>query len=179
MVILRDLSEVDEGNPSPAPYLGTPLERQIRSHYTRVDGSLNHSGYFSEILGVPVSSSEFDSGSGDSSSSNSGASRDCIIISPSSFTGKRREVSLAIVAVGQEVATMEVSSTFQSEASIASYRAKYDVSGTCEEGDVILEPVRAGEFVTSVNTAEPPFFYMYTNLINQFNLFFPFTEFES
>jgi hypothetical protein len=30
------------------------------------------------------------------------------------------------------------------------YRAKYDVSGTFDEGDVVLEPVGAGEFVTSV-----------------------------
>jgi hypothetical protein len=73
---------------------------------------------------------------------------------------------------------MEVSSTFQSDESIVKYRAKYDVSGTFDEGDVILEPVRAGEYVTSVHTAEPSFFYMYTSLINNFNLFFPFTRFE-
>jgi hypothetical protein len=53
---------------------------------------------------------------------------------------------------------MEVSSTFQSEASIASYRARYDVSGIFEEGDVIFDPVEAGEFVTSVHTTETPFF---------------------
>jgi hypothetical protein len=131
MVILRDLSEVDEGNFSQVPYIGTPLELQVRAHYTRADGSLNRSGYYSEIWGVPVSSSEVDSSSDDSSSSSSsGASSDCVIISPSSFIGKRREVSLAIFVVGSEVATMELSSRFQTEASIISYRAKYDVSGT-------------------------------------------------
>jgi hypothetical protein len=112
---------------------------------------LNHSGFFSELWGVPVSSSEFDSGSDDSSS---GASSDCVIISPSSCTGKRREVSLAIVVVGSEVAIMDVFSKFQTKASIISYRARYDVSGTGYEGDVVLEPVGAGEFVTSVNTAK-------------------------
>jgi hypothetical protein len=43
MVILRDLSEVDKGNFSQVPYIGTPLKRQIRAHYTRADGSLNRS----------------------------------------------------------------------------------------------------------------------------------------
>jgi hypothetical protein len=28
---MRDLSEVDEGNFSQVPYIGTPLERQIRA----------------------------------------------------------------------------------------------------------------------------------------------------
>jgi hypothetical protein len=46
-------------------------------------------------------------------------------------------------------------------------------------GDVVLEPVGEGEFVTLVSVAEPSFFYMYTSLITQFNLFFPFTEIES
>jgi hypothetical protein len=46
MVILRDLSEVDEGNFSQISYIGTPLERQIRAHFTRADDLLNRSGYF-------------------------------------------------------------------------------------------------------------------------------------
>jgi hypothetical protein len=87
MVILRDLSEVDEGNFSQVPYIGTPLERQIRAHFTRADGSLNRSGYYSEAWGIHVNSSEIDSDS-DRSSSSSGASSDCVIISPSSFTRK-------------------------------------------------------------------------------------------
>jgi hypothetical protein len=53
--------------------------RQIRAHFTRVDGSLNRSGYYSEIWGVPVNSSEIDTDS-DSSSSSSGASSDCVIV---------------------------------------------------------------------------------------------------
>jgi hypothetical protein len=52
MVIFRDLSVVDEGNLSQLPYIGTPLERQIRAHFTRADGSLNRSGYYYEVWGV-------------------------------------------------------------------------------------------------------------------------------
>jgi hypothetical protein len=52
MVIFRDLSVVDEGNLSQVPYIGTPLERQIRAHFTRADGSLNRSGYYYEVWGV-------------------------------------------------------------------------------------------------------------------------------
>jgi hypothetical protein len=98
---------------------------------------------------------------------------------PSSFTGKRREVSLAIVVVGSETARMKVSSKFLTEESIILYRAKYDLSGTGNEGDVVAEPVGKGEYVTTVSVNEPSFFYMYSSLITQFNLFFPFTDFES
>jgi hypothetical protein len=81
MVILRDFSEVDEGNFSQVSYIGTPLERQIRAHFTGADGSLNRSGYYSEIWGVPVNSSEIDTDSdSSSSSSSSGASSDCVIV---------------------------------------------------------------------------------------------------
>ena len=101
MAILRDLGDANEGDFSRAPPVGTPLQRQIRAHYTRVDGSLNYSGYFSEILGFSFDSSDFDSASGDDNgSSGSGSSSDCVIISPSSFTRKRSEESFAIVAVG-------------------------------------------------------------------------------
>jgi hypothetical protein len=117
MVILRDLSEANDGDFTQTPRVGTPFQRQVRAHFTRADGSLNHRGYFSELLGLSISSSDLDSNSGDDNSS-SGNSSDCVIISPSSFTGKRRDESLVIVAVGPEVTTMEVSSTYQSEESI-------------------------------------------------------------
>jgi hypothetical protein len=51
MVILRDLSEVNEGVSPQTPLVGSPLERQVHAHYTRADGSLNYNGYFSELLG--------------------------------------------------------------------------------------------------------------------------------
>jgi hypothetical protein len=178
MAILRDLGDANEGDFSRAPPVGTPLQRQIRAHYTRVDGSLNYSGYFSEMLGFPVDSSDFDSASGDDNgSSGSGSSSDCVIISPSSFIGKRSEGSFAIVAVGSEV-TMEVSSIYQSAESVARFREKHDVSGEFDEEEVILEPVEAGEYVTAVHNTEPAFFYMYTHFIKDFHLYFPFTEFQ-
>jgi hypothetical protein len=182
MVILRDLSDVDEGNFSQVPYIGTSLERQIRAHFTRADSSLNRSGYYSEIWGFPVNSSEIDtdnddSSSSSSSSSSSGASSDCVIISPSSFTGKQREVSLAIVAVRSETTTMEVSSRFLTEESVAFFMVKYDLSSTGDESDVVAEPVGEDEYVTTINVNEPHFFHMYSNLIHRFNLFFPFTDF--
>ena len=92
MIILRDLSDVNERDSSrPLPF-GSPLECQTHEHFTRPDGSLNYSGYFSELMGIPISPSELESSSGDDSDSNSsGHSSDCVIISPSSFTGKRRD----------------------------------------------------------------------------------------
>jgi hypothetical protein len=85
MVIWRDLSEANEGDQN--PLVGTPFQRQVRDHFTRADGSLNYSGYFAELLGVYVSSSELDSDSDDDDSDNSsGHSSDCVIISPSPFT---------------------------------------------------------------------------------------------
>jgi hypothetical protein len=136
------------------------LQRQIRAHYTRADGSLNYSGYFSEILGVSVDTSDFDSTSGDDNGSSGSGS------------------SSAIVAIGSEVTTMEVSSIYQSAKSVAKFRGRHDVSGDFDEDEVVLEPVEAGEYVTFVHTSEPAFFYMYTNFIKDFHLYFPFTEFQ-
>jgi hypothetical protein len=69
-------------------------------------------------------------------------------------------------------------SRFQTEASVLNYRKKNDLSGSGEESDVITKCVGEAEFVTTVNINEPHYFYMYTSLIHQFNLVFPFTEFE-
>ncbi|WJX58400.1 hypothetical protein P8452_43861 [Trifolium repens] len=97
MVILRDLDNDDERSPPRPLIIGSPLERQVREHFTRPDGSFDYSGYFSEVLGE---SFNVEGDSSDSASdSSSGNSSDCVIISPSSFTGKRRDESLAIVAV--------------------------------------------------------------------------------
>jgi hypothetical protein len=121
-----------------------------------------------------------DTYSGDAVSNNSSEhSSDCVIISLSSFTGKRIDESLALVVVGSEVMTMKVSSTYQSVEGVAKFRALYDVSGTFDENDVVLEPVEAGEYVTCVPSSEPAFFYMYTRFIEDFHLYFPFTEFQT
>jgi hypothetical protein len=57
---------------------------------------------------------------------------------------------------------MEVSSTYQSVDSVAEYRGKFDVSGTFNENDVILEPVEEGEYVLGVPRSEHISFYMHT-----------------
>jgi hypothetical protein len=122
MVILRDLSNGDERDPPRPLIVGSPLERQVRAHFIRPDGSFNYSGYFSEVMGEPISPRELEGSSGDDSSdSSSEHSSDCMIISPSSFTRKRRDESLALVAVGFEVMAMEVSSSYQSIESVASF----------------------------------------------------------
>ncbi|WJX12327.1 hypothetical protein P8452_02841 [Trifolium repens] len=179
MVILRDLGNEDERNPPRPLIIGSPLERQVLELFIRPDGTFNYSGYFSEVMGEPISPRELESSSGDDSSdSSSGNSSDCVIISPSSFTGKRRDESLAIVAVGSEVMAMEVPSTYQSIESVAEYRERFDVSGTFNEDDVILEPVEEGEYVLGVPRSEHISFYMYTRLIEDFHLYFPFSEFQ-
>ncbi|KAK2443354.1 hypothetical protein QL285_014466 [Trifolium repens] len=179
MVILRDLSNEDERDLPRPLIVGSPLERQVRENFTRPDGSINYSGYFSKVMGEPISPRELESSSGDDSSdSSSGNNSDCVIISPSSFIGKRRGESLALVAVGYEVMAMEVSSTYQSVESVAEYREKFDVSGTVNENDVILEPVEEGEYVLGVPRSEHISFYMHTRLIEDFHLYFPFTEFQ-
>ncbi|KAK2455241.1 hypothetical protein QL285_002715 [Trifolium repens] len=173
MVILRDLSDEDERDPSRPLIVGSFLERQTRAHFIRPDGSVNYSGYFSEVIGEPISPGELESSSGDdSSTSSSGHSSDCMIISPSSFTGKRRDESLALVAVGSEVMAMEVSSVYQSVESVAKFREKFDVSGTFDEDDVVLEPVEGGEPMLGVPRSEPTSFYMYTRFIEDFHLYF-------
>ncbi|KAK2435431.1 hypothetical protein QL285_020489 [Trifolium repens] len=157
MVILRDLSNEDERNPPRPLIVGSPLERQVRAHFIRLDGSFNHSGYLSEVLGEPISPRELEGSSGDDSSdSSSENSSDCVIISPSSFTEKRRDGSLALVAVGFEVATMEISSMYDSAESVAEFRKKYDVYGDFEEENVVLEPVVAGETLNVAPTQLSP-----------------------
>jgi hypothetical protein len=74
---------------------------------------------------------------------------------------------------------MEISSMYDSAESVVELRVKYDVSRDFEEENVVLEPVVAGEYVTSVHTANPPFFYMYTHFIKDFHLYFPFTHFQT
>ncbi|KAK2415666.1 hypothetical protein QL285_038128 [Trifolium repens] len=174
MVILRDLDNDDER--SPPLIIGSPLERQVREHFTRPDGSFDYSGYFSEVLGESFNV-EGDSSDSDSDSS-SGNSSDCVIISPSSFTGKQRDESLAIVAVGPETMAREVSSMYQDVESVEVFRKKFDVSGTFNEEDVVLEPVEEDEYVVDVPRSDLVTFFMYTKFIEHFHLFFPFTEFQ-
>ncbi|MCI19832.1 hypothetical protein A2U01_0040992, partial [Trifolium medium] len=73
---------------------------------------------------------------------------------------------------------MEVSSKFTTAESVESFRKAVMLSGSGDESDVVTEPVSESEFVTTVNTAEPHYFYMYTALIPVLNLWFPLTAFE-
>ncbi|MCI57179.1 hypothetical protein A2U01_0078430, partial [Trifolium medium] len=73
MVILRELSD-SEDRSSEIPLFDSDRERQIRSHYTRPDGTLNEKGYFSELWEFPVASSDLGSSDSDDDS-------DCVIIS--------------------------------------------------------------------------------------------------
>jgi hypothetical protein len=73
---------------------------------------------------------------------------------------------------------MNVSSSYDSAERVAKFREKFDVSGDFEEDDVVLEPVGEGEYVTGVPSSGPTSFYMYTKFIEDFHLYFPFTEFQ-
>ncbi|MCH80224.1 hypothetical protein A2U01_0000989 [Trifolium medium] len=174
MVILRDLDD-EEGSSTKFPLPGSSWERQARAHFTRADGSLNSSGYYYEIWGFPVSSSDnFDS----DSDSSSGSSSDCVIISPSSFIGKQKNMCRSLVVADLAFTTMEVRSKFTTTEIVELFRKAINLSGSDDESGVITEPVGENEFVTTVNTQPPHYFYMYTNLIQALNIWFPFTPFE-
>ncbi|MCI03522.1 hypothetical protein A2U01_0024562 [Trifolium medium] len=83
MVILQELHD-DPGRPLTPPPPNSDQMRQIRSHYTRADGSLNERGFYTELFGFPVGYSNSES----SEESVSDSSSDCYIIPRSSFTGK-------------------------------------------------------------------------------------------
>ncbi|MCI38089.1 hypothetical protein A2U01_0059317, partial [Trifolium medium] len=107
----------------------------------------------------PVSSSD-NTDTSDSDSS-SGTSSDCVIISPSSFTGKQKATSRSLVVLDLAIMTMEVSSKFTTPESVACFRGAVKLSSSKDESGVITEPIAGGEFVTTVNTNEPHYFYMY------------------
>ncbi|GAU32940.1 hypothetical protein TSUD_153570 [Trifolium subterraneum] len=46
------------------------------------------------------------------------------------------------------------------------------------EEEIVVDPVGEDELVTTVNTVEPHYFYMYGSVIQTFNLWFPLTQFE-
>ncbi|MCI00895.1 hypothetical protein A2U01_0021919, partial [Trifolium medium] len=177
MVILRDLNDGEENFSKPLP-IGSDLERQIRAHFTRADGSLNRRDYYSELWGFPVSSSNSE-GSGDSDSdSSSGASSDCVIISPSSFTGKQGSSSRSLAIVEFDIMSMEVSSKFTSSEIVTCFREAVKLSGSNNEDHIVTEPVRLDEFVTEVKSEEPHHFYMYTSVLQVLNIWLPLTSFE-
>ncbi|GAU24587.1 hypothetical protein TSUD_289480 [Trifolium subterraneum] len=170
----KELSDSEE--PLDTPCLGSRLERQIRSHYTRANRSLNDRGYIYELLGFPISSSnEEDSLESDSDSSR--RSSDYVIISPSSFTGKGL-VKYRPVVFEECSSGMETPSKYNSVESVRCFREVIKLYDGGDDAEVIVDPVGEGEFITTVNVGEPHYFYMYGAIIQTFNLWFPLTAFE-
>ncbi|MCI51860.1 hypothetical protein A2U01_0073104, partial [Trifolium medium] len=98
------------------------------------DGTLNRSGYYSEIWGFPVSSS---SDSDSDSDSSSGSSSDCVMISPSSFTGKRTNTCRSLIVADLTFTTMEIRSKFTTTEVVECFRKAIKLSGSDDESGVI------------------------------------------
>ncbi|GAU48770.1 hypothetical protein TSUD_406130 [Trifolium subterraneum] len=74
---------------------------------------------------------------------------------------------------------MDTAPKFTSPKSILRFREGYSLyNGDGEDELIIVEPVRADELITTVNREEPHYFYMYANVIQTLNLWFPLTYFE-
>jgi hypothetical protein len=73
---------------------------------------------------------------------------------------------------------MDTPSKYTTAKSVLKFRSETKISGSGKEDDVIVEAVTGGELVTSVNTQIPHYFYMYSSVIENLNLWFPFTTFE-
>ncbi|GAU48989.1 hypothetical protein TSUD_406740 [Trifolium subterraneum] len=163
MVLLRELDGAKD-YPLVIHHVGSDWERQVRAHYTRANGTLNINGYYSEMFGFPVSSSDFESGDSDNDSDNSGNDSDCVIISSSEFSSKNPNNRSLIVAdsVATISTSMEISSRFTTDEFVSTFRQAVQVSGEGGENSVMIDPVAVGKFVTTVNEQEPHYFYMDT-----------------
>jgi hypothetical protein len=73
---------------------------------------------------------------------------------------------------------MFTKSKFCSPDSVQTLRGAIRLSGSGREQDVIVEPVGKGDLVTMVNSSPPHNFLMYGVVVQTFNLWFPFTQFE-
>jgi hypothetical protein len=73
---------------------------------------------------------------------------------------------------------MEIFSKYTSEESVQDFRKDVMLSGSGREGDVVINPVGSKELVTGVNTQAPHYFYMYASVVENLNLWLPFTDFE-
>jgi hypothetical protein len=74
--------------------------------------------------------------------------------------------------------SMEIFSKYTSEESVRDFRNDVMLSGSGREEDVVIDPVGSKELVTGVNTQVPHYFYMYASVVENLNLWLPFTEFE-
>ncbi|GAU35621.1 hypothetical protein TSUD_30380 [Trifolium subterraneum] len=174
MVILRELS--DSREPLETPRLGSNRERQIHSHFTRADGSLNERGYISELLGFLVSSSDEEDNI-ESDSDSSSRSSDCVIISRSSFTGKML-VKYQPVVLEEFAGGMETLLKYNSVGSVRCFSEVVKLYNGGDDAEVIEHHVGEGELIIMVNIVDPHYFYMYGTIIQTFNVWFPLTAFE-
>ncbi|MCH86035.1 hypothetical protein A2U01_0006889, partial [Trifolium medium] len=174
MVILRKLHD-DPGRPLTPPPPNSDLTRQIRAHYTRVDGSVNERGFYTELFGFLIGSSVSEtSGESDSGSSNS---RDWVIIPRSSFTGKDL-IPFDPVVLRSLDGEMETLTKFTTLENIRCFREVIKLYSGEDESQVVVDPVGEGELITNTNSNKPHYFYMCSVVIQSFNLWFPLTSFE-
>ncbi|GAU33134.1 hypothetical protein TSUD_363350 [Trifolium subterraneum] len=178
MVLLRELDDAKD-YPAVIHPVGSDWEHQVHVHYTRADEILNINGYYSEMFGFTVKSSDFESGSSDSDSDSSGNDSYCVIIYSSEFSSKNPNNRSLIVAdsVATIYTSMEISSRFTTDEFVSTFRQAVQVSGEGGENRVVIDPVALGEFVT-VNEQEPHYFYMYTHVLQTLHLWLPFNSFE-
>jgi hypothetical protein len=73
---------------------------------------------------------------------------------------------------------MDTRSKYTTAKSVLRFRSETKISGSGKEDDIVVEAVTGEELVTSVNTQVPHYFYMYSSVIENLNLWFPFTTFE-
>ncbi|GAU50491.1 hypothetical protein TSUD_26830 [Trifolium subterraneum] len=179
MVLLRELDGAKD-YPLVIHPVGSDWERQVRAYYTRADGTLNIDGYYSEMFGFTIKSSDFESGTSDSDSDSSGNDSDCVIISSSEFSSINPNNRSLIVAdsVATISTSIKISSRFTTYEFVSTFRQAVRVSGEGGENRVVIDTVAVGEFVTTVNEQEPHYFYMYTHVLQTLHLWLPFNSFE-
>ncbi|GAU38580.1 hypothetical protein TSUD_322570 [Trifolium subterraneum] len=179
MVLLRELDGAKD-YPLVIHLVGSDWERQVRAHYTRADETINIGGYYYEMFGFTVKSSDFEFGTSDIDSDSSGNDSDCVIISSSEFSSTNHNNCSLIVAdfVATISTSMEISSRFTTDEFISTFRQAVRVSGESGENRVMIDPVALGEFVTTVNEQEPHYFYMYTHVLQTLHLWLLFNSFE-
>jgi hypothetical protein len=73
---------------------------------------------------------------------------------------------------------MDVTSKYTTAKSVLKFRSETKISGSGKEEDVIVDAMMERELVKTMNTRVPHYFYMYASVINNLNLWLPFTSFE-
>ncbi|GAU22943.1 hypothetical protein TSUD_326710 [Trifolium subterraneum] len=100
--------------------------------------------------------------SSEESDSDSSTSSDCVIISPSSFTGKEL-VEYQPVVLDASTVRMDSTSKYNSAEMIRCFREIVKLYSRENEEEVVVDPVGEDGLVTTVNTVEPHYFYIREN----------------